>query len=131
MTTPGGVLALPPGADPALLVPRPDIEHWVYRLLKPIGQFQVWTYAVVDLDPSGWAAAASLQLDVFASEKGVAYRLADAARRLVCSLPLVTWPEGVVNRVDVVDGPFWFPADTGPRYVARYRVVFHPPRRRA
>jgi hypothetical protein len=127
MSRPPGEVALPAGADPALVVPRPNVEEHVHSILRPLGGIQVWAYAVQDLDPAGWLVAASIQVDVRASSATASYRRADQARRVVCSLPLFPWAEGQVNRVDVVDGPFWLPDPDGrPRYVARYRLVFHP-----
>lgn len=126
-SAPSGVIELPAGADPAMATPRPDIERAVYEILKPLGGVQVWAYALVDLGPSGFPCAASMQVDIRASSKALAWQRADAARRAVCTLPLARWPEGVVSRADVIDGPFWFPDNNGaPRYVARYRVVFRP-----
>jgi hypothetical protein len=124
---PSGEIDWPAGLDPAQAIPRPDLERRIHEMIRPLGGTQVWAYAMVDLDPPGWLVAASVQVDVRASSKPQAWRRADTARRAVMSLPLAAWPEGVVNRVDVVDGPFWLPDPNGaPRYVARYRVVFHP-----
>jgi hypothetical protein len=122
-------LELPEGADPALARPRPDIDQHIHAVIKPAGGTTVWTYALVDRQPPGWLTEASVQVDVRSTGKAMAFTRADMVRRAICSLPLVPWPEGVVNRVDVIDGPFWLPDQTGaPRYVARYRVVFHPAR---
>jgi hypothetical protein len=123
---PPGVIVLPRGADPAQAVARPDLEMWLRETLRPLGGTQVWAYASVDLDPPGWLVAESLQVDVRASSKERARARADMARRAICSLPLAGWPDGVVNRADVIDGPFWLPDSGAPRYVARYRVVYHP-----
>lgn len=124
-----GTLELPAGVDPALTVPRPDVEQLIHRTIKPLGGTVVWAYASADGQPSGWVSEASVQVDVRSTSKALAYQRADMVRRAVCSLPLAAWPEGQVNRVDVIVGPFWLPDQSGaPRYVARYRVVFHPAR---
>jgi hypothetical protein len=117
--------------DPVLSIPRPDVEFHVHQAIKPLGGTTTWAYAVIDLEPPGWLTSASIQVDVRASSMREAFTRADAARRIIHSLPTQPWADGQVNRVDTIDGPFWMPEATGaPRYVARYRVIFHPARLR-
>jgi hypothetical protein len=122
--------ALPEGADPALAIERPDIERRVHAVIKPLTGTQVWCYALTEGDPSGWLTVASIQVDIRATGKAIAWRRADHARRLISAMPWAhDWADGVVCAVDTIDGPYWLPDPNGaPRYTARYRVVFHPAR---
>jgi len=127
MSRPPGYVELPPGADPALSYERPDIELHALRAVKPLGGVITWCYTAGEGDPPGWIFTANIQVDVRANNRVNAERRADAVRRAICALPARYWDEGVVNRVDVVDGPFWQPDENNaPRYVARFAIVFHP-----
>lgn len=132
MAAPTGVLRLPRGADPLLARPLPDVEQRVHDVIRELGGTQVWMLALNEADPR-LLAVASVQVDVRASDKRRAFTRADAARRAIAAMPSDrSWAEGQVCRVDTIDGPFWLPDDTGaPRYVARYRIVFRPARRRS
>jgi len=122
-------LELPAGADPVLDYPAPDVEQLVYETIRPLGGVITWSYTAGRGDPPGWLATVSVQVDIRSHSRGAASARADAARRRICALPWASWPGGVITRVDVIDGPFWLPDETGaPRYVARYAVSAHPAR---
>lgn len=127
MTSPA--LELPPGADPVLSYPAPDVEGAVYAAIKPLGGVITWSYTAARGDPPGWLVTVSVQVDIRAHNRASASARADAARRVICALPWATVPDGsVIVRVDVIDGPFWLPDAGAPRYVARYAVTAHPAR---
>jgi hypothetical protein len=113
----------------ALLVPRADIEHFVWQQVRHLGRVIVWSYSATELDPHGWAATNMLQVDCTGPTRERAYTMADTARRTIKMLPWKKDTRVVVCSVDCVDGPRWLPDDNAaPRYVARYRVVHHPRR---
>lgn len=121
------VLMLPPDADPVLDYARPDVEQLVYQVVKPLGGVVSWAYTAAERDLRGWLTSVNVQVDIRSHNKTNALRRADLARRAVCALPWVDWPDGVVARVDVLEGPFWLPDENGgPRYVARYGLIVHP-----
>lgn len=125
-------LTIPPAADPALFYAQPDIEYHVYRTIKPLGAgLMVWSLFVMTGDPSAWIFQTWIQVDVRSHSKKAAYERADEARRAICALPWTPWDEGVVARVDVMEGPMWMPdQNNAPRYVARYAIYYHPQRGR-
>lgn len=120
--------------DPALGYPAPDVEALVWFTLNhldedPGAEIVVWTVVSIPVPgPTGWAVAATIQVDVRDQSKRAAFRRADIARRLVLALPAQTWLDGVVNDVTVVTGPAWLPDyDTGkPRYTTQFVVQVHP-----
>jgi hypothetical protein len=114
--------------DPILAYPRPDVEALVFATAKPFGGVVTWAYAAQESGGlPGWLTATSVQVDVRAGSREAARARADEIRRAVCALPFAPWDEGVVARVNVTEGPFWFPdPDGAPRYVARYEVLAHP-----
>jgi hypothetical protein len=125
----GEFLPLPPGADPALFRPRPDVEAIVHAVLRPLTGVTVWSYAAEELAPRGWLHQVEVQVDVRASTKERSWQRADMCRRAVCALPWQRVNGGVIVAVDVVDGPSWLPDPDGrPRYTARYALRCHPPR---
>jgi hypothetical protein len=124
----GPAVDLPPGADPVLSYPAPDVEALAYEAIKPLGGVITWSYTASRGDPPGWLTTVSIQVDIRAHNRASASARADAARRLICALPWSGWPGGVINRVDVLEGPFWFPDQGAPRYVARYAITAHPAR---
>lgn len=121
-------------ADPVLDRPAPDVEALAVETLEPLNppkskSVTVWCYAVTDYDqPSpGWLLGVYLQVDVRARTKEAAWGRADEARRLMLALVDLSWPAGVISRVDAIEGPFWLAdPDGAPRYVARYEVRVHP-----
>lgn len=120
-------LPLPAGADPALNYPRPDFELLLYQTVQPLGGTVTWAYSATEGDPPGWLFTAHVQVDCRASSRADASARADQARRAICALPAGSWPGGVVNSVEVTEGPLWAPdPDGAPRYVARYAVTGHP-----
>lgn len=120
---------LPAGADPVLAYPAPDVEEAAYKAIRPLGGVITWSYTAGHGDPPGWLTTVSIQVDIRAHNRGSASARADAARRVLCALPWAGWPGGVITRVDVIDGPFWLPDESGaPRYVARYAITAHPAR---
>jgi hypothetical protein len=111
----------------ALLVPRADIEHFVWQQVRHLGRVIVWSYAATELDPHGWAATNMLQVDCHGPTRERAYTMADTARRTIKMLPWKKDTRIVVCSVDCVDGPRWLPDDNAaPRYTARYAIVHHP-----
>ena len=116
------------GVDPVLDYERPDVEALVFHIARVVGGVTSWAYSVLETDGlHGWITATSLQVDVRAKERGLARMRADQVRRSVCALPFYDWEDGIVARVEVLEGPFWFPdEDRQPRYVARYEVLAHP-----
>ena len=128
MSRPPGFVELPEGVDPALEYDRPDIELRVLRAVKPLGGIITWVYTAGQGDPPAWVSTANIQVDVRANNRSNAAQRADAVRRAVCALPWADWPDGVINRVDVIDGPFWQPdpSTNAPRYVVRFAIVYHP-----
>jgi hypothetical protein len=125
----GEVLPLPPGADPALSRPRPDVEAIVYAAVEPLTGIVVWSYAAEELAPRGWLHQVEVQVDVRASTKERSWQRADMCRRVICALPWARPAGGVIVSVDVVDGPSWLPDPAGrPRYTARYALRCHPAR---
>lgn len=125
-TYPTGKVRLPAGADPALYFERPNIQELVFRAVQPLGGIVTWVYTAGEGDPPGWIFRASVQVDCRAHNRLAADRRADAVRRAVCALPWVWWREGVVNRVDVIEGPFSEPDGGRPRFIVRFRITFHP-----
>ena len=120
-------LSLPPGVDPVLSYARPDVEQLVYQTVKPLGGVITWAYGAGEGPFDGWQTTLNIQVDVRAHRKSAALARADACRRALCALPWVEWPDGVIVRVDVTEGPYWLPdANGAPRYVARYAVMAHP-----
>jgi hypothetical protein len=120
---------LPAGADPVLGYAAPDVEQLVFEAIRPLGGVITWSYTAGPGDPAGWLWTVSIQVDIRAHSRGAASARADAARRVVCALPWAAWPDGVISRVDVIEGPFWMPDQGGaPRYVARYAITAHPAR---
>jgi len=125
-------LPLPPGHDPALDYPRPDMELLVWETISPLGGCQSWSYSVIEEPPSwngaGWLSTTYVQVDCRAGSRHDANARADAARQAICALPwAASWPHGRVCRVAVEEGPFWLPdPDGAPRYVARYALTAHP-----
>jgi len=125
MTTP--VLPLPPGHDPVLDYPRPNVELLVWQTVSPLGGVVTWAYSSTEGDPPGWLSVLSIQVDCRASSRQLASDRADMARRAVCALPSASWAGGVINRVDVTEGPLWAPdPDGAPRYVVRFDITAHP-----
>lgn len=124
----GAALELPAGADPVLAYAAPDVEAFAYEAIKPLGGVITWAYTAGRGDPAGWLVTVSIQVDIRAHNRGSASARADAARRVICALPWAEWPGGVINRVDVLEGPFWLPDQGAPRYVARYAITAHPAR---
>ncbi len=120
-------LALPDGADPVLQYARPDVEQLVYETVRPLGGIVTWADSAGERDLPGWTVRTLVQVDVRAHRKSAASQRADVVRRAVCALPWASWPDGVIVRVDTIEGPFWLPDENGaPRYVARYAVWSHP-----
>jgi hypothetical protein len=116
-------------ADPALTYARPDVEQLVWATVRDLGGVVTWAYTSGDLmrTPAGWLTAVSVQVDVRARSKHVAFTRADAARQLVCGLAGTSFEGGVIATVENVEGPFWLPdPDGAPRYVARYTLTAHP-----
>ncbi|MDR1999457.1 MAG: hypothetical protein LBQ06_05895 [Frankiaceae bacterium] len=129
MTEPTDTLTLPPGSDPALAYARPDVERIVLDTIKPLGGVVTWSFAAGEGDPPGWLFTMNLQVDIRAHRRAACAARADMARRAICALPWGDQSRGVVNRVDVTEGPFWQPDENGaPRYVARYAITCHPAR---
>lgn len=123
------VLPLPPAADPALAVPRPDVEFLVWQTVSPMGGVVSFAFASSDGQPPGWLFTVEVQVDCRASSRKEASDRADMARRAVCALPWAGWPDGVINAVVVTDGPLWMPdPDGAPRYVVRFAITGHPNR---
>jgi hypothetical protein len=122
------MLPLPPGHDPALDYPRPDMELLVWETVAPLGGTQSWSYSATEGDPPGWLSTTYVQVDCRAGSRHDANARADAARQAICALPWAeSWPHGRVCRVVVEEGPFWLPdPDGAPRYVARYAITAHP-----
>jgi hypothetical protein len=115
--------------DPALLIPRPDAEWAVHRAVAHLGGTVTWAYATSGTDPAGWLSAVEVQVDAHAATKRAAYDRADQVRRAVSGLPWIAGLDGTFAAVDVIDGPYWNPADTGaPVYTTRFRVYLHPSR---
>ena len=108
--------------------PAPDVEAFAYEAIRPLGGVITWAYTAGRGDPAGWLVTVSIQVDIRAHNRGSASARADAARRVICALPWAGWPGGVINRVDVLEGPFWLPDQGAPRYVARYAITAHPAR---
>lgn len=122
---------LPPGADPALAYSRTDVEWIVYQAVKDLGGTVDWSLTAEERDPRSWVTVTGVQVDVRAASKAAAADRADAVRRAVAALP---WSAaaGVIAAVDVLAGPFWEAGDSGePRYVVRFGIATHPPRRGA
>lgn len=125
MTSP----VLPPGADPALSRPRPDVEWLVWQTVRPLGSCVSFAFSAVEGDPPGWLFTSSIQVDCRASSRHAASVLADTVRRTVCALPWAGWPGGAVSSVTVTEGPLWMPdPDGAPRYVVRFAITAHPSR---
>jgi hypothetical protein len=121
---------LPPGADPALAYPRADVEWIVYQAVRDLGGTVDWSLAATERDPRTWITVTGVQVDVRAATKGLAAERADLVRRAVAALPWAAAASGVIAAVDVLAGPFWEADATGqPRYVVRFGVTSHPPRR--
>lgn len=97
----------------------PDVEKMVYDLLADLGGIKVWA---VDSAPYMHAIVeqTTVQVDARASSKARARDRAYDARVRLLSLPGGVWQDGIVYRVDIVQGPAWIPDDDGaPRYVLR------------
>jgi len=114
---------------PAVVIDaQPDLEGWVYSQLASLPGVTSFCYSVVWGWPI-WLASYFLQVDARGSTKQQARDRAEQARVIVCGLPQVVWPDGVVSYAQPVDGPFWLPdSDAGPRYAARYEIKAHPNR---
>lgn len=121
--------------DDALFLSRPDIEHFVWRLISRLSKANIilWTYGISEVDRQpGWAISTFLQVDTRGPNRERALVLADESRRLIKALPWIYWDGGIVAAVDLLDGPRWEPDQDGmPRYVARYSIVTHPHQRRS
>ena len=117
--------------DPVLAYARPDVEALVWSTITPLvpkDDATSWAYSAHDAStPAGWLSIVSVQVDVRAKYKQAAYAKADAVRRAVQGLVGGPWPLGVVNRVDVTEGPFFQSDVTGrPRYITRFDLWVHP-----
>jgi hypothetical protein len=121
---------LPPGADPALAYRRTDVEWIVYLAVKDLGGTVDWALWAEEGDPRAWITTSGIQVDVRAATKALAADRADEVRRVVAALPWAPGINGVIAAVDVIGGPWWEPDPDGrPRYVVRFAVTTHPPRR--
>lgn len=107
-------------------VVMPDVEAWVWDNIGQLPGVTSFMYAAVHGWPH-WLVAYSVQIDARAKTKQAASNVAEQVRQIICALPGVAWPEGVVSYCQPVEGPFWNPdPDGGPRYCARYEIRAHP-----
>lgn len=112
----------------APVIVQPDLEAWVWAQLSHRKGLTSFAYAATQVWP-GWIYAHFVQVDARAHRKQAARELAETARQILCALPDLDWPEGVVSYVQPVEGPAWLPDDDGlPRYTARYEIRVHPRR---
>lgn len=129
MTVEAEGVPLPPGADPALAYPRADVEWIVYTAVRDLGGTVDWSLAAEERDPRTWVTVTGIQVDVRAATKPLAAERADLVRRAVAALPWAAAASGVIAAVDVLAGPFWESDSGQPRYVLRFGITSHPPRR--
>jgi hypothetical protein len=112
------------------LIEQPDLEAHVWAQLAPLKGVTSFAYAATQLDRAGWVMAHFVQADARHADKARARDLAERVRQIIVGLADVPWPLGCVCYVQPTEGPFWLPDDDGsPRYVARYEIRVHPPRR--
>ncbi|MBO0713510.1 MAG: hypothetical protein J2P59_02050 [Acidimicrobiales bacterium] len=121
-------ITLPPGADPALSRPRPDVAYWVWRCTQDLGRIITWETDAIEGDPSSVIATVFVAVDCYGPTRQRAHEIADQSRRLIKALPWVHWDDGIITSVDTREGPRWVPDENGgPRYSARYAIGVHPP----
>lgn len=114
----------------APVITQPDLEAHVWAQLRDLKGVTSFGYAATQLDPMGWIYAHFVQVDARHKTKQDARDLAEECRQILVALPSAAWSQGVVCYVQPVEGPAWLPDDDGsPRYVARYEIRVHPPRR--
>jgi hypothetical protein len=112
----------------APVIVQPDLEQWVWAQLGNLRGVTTFAYAAQQLWP-GWVYAHSIQVDCRHRRKKAARDLAEHVRQIICSLPDVPWPDGIISYVQPVEGPFWMPDDdNAPRYCTRYEIRVHPRR---
>lgn len=113
---------------PAPVIAQPDLEAWVWAQIGGLAGVTSFVYAAEQRYP-GWLYVHHLQADARARRKQAARELAEQVRQIICGLPDVPWPDGVVATVDVPEGPFWLPDPDGlPRYCTRFEIRVHPSR---
>lgn len=112
------------------VIVQPDVEAHVWSVVGALKGVTSWSYAATQLDRAGWTYAHFVQIDARHADKTRARELAERVRQMIIALADVPWPLGCVTYCQPVEGPFWLPDDDGsPRYVARYEIRVHPPRR--
>jgi len=121
-------LTFPPGVEPILSRPRPDVTFWLWQQVRGLGNVVVWEYTATEGDPPAVLTTTMIQVDCKAHNRQRAYQIADQARRVLKAQPwLDDWPEAVISEVNTIDGPRWYPDENGgPQYVARFEVHHHP-----
>jgi hypothetical protein len=115
----------------APVVEQPDVEALVWSQIEPLKGVTSFAYAATSLDRIGWLYAVFVQVDARHADKKRARDLAERVRQIITGLGGADWADGVVSYVQAVEGPFYLPDDDNgaPRYVARYEIRVHPPRR--
>jgi hypothetical protein len=115
----------------APVVEQPDVEALVWSQIEPLRGATSFAYAATQIDRLGWQYAVFVQVDARHADKKRARDLAERVRQIMTGLGDVDWADGVVSYSQAVEGPFYLPDDDngGPRYVARYEIRVHPPRR--
>lgn len=114
----------------APVVVQPDIEAHVWAQLAALKGVTMFAYAATQIDAAGWMMAHFVQVDARHKDKQATRDLAEHVRQIMVGLPDVPWSEGAVTYVQPVEGPFFQPDDDGaPRYLTRFEVRVHPPRR--
>lgn len=115
-------------APHAPLVAQPDVEAWVWANVGHLHGVTSFCYAA-SLPWPTWLAIYEIQIDCRARRKSAARALAEEVRLIIQGLTDVNWDEGVIARVQLIEGPFWLPDEDGaPRYTTRWQIRARPRR---
>lgn len=113
--------------DPALRLPRADIEYLVWTRIRHLGDATCHMYSATEGDPGSWLTTTMIQVDCRSANRARALGMADTARRIIKALARAELPEVVISMVSCTEGPRWLPDENGgPRYIAQYRIIHHP-----
>lgn len=114
------------------VIEQPDVEAWVWQHLKHLPGVTSFAFTAIPDHPwqserGPWTVTTSIQVSCRAKRKAAARNLANQALRAVTGLLSIPWPDGVITRAVVTEGPFWLPSDDGdPHYVTRWEIGSHP-----
>jgi hypothetical protein len=112
------------------VIVQPDLEAWVWENIRDLKGVTSFGYAAAQLDHTGWIMQHFIQVDARHVDKQASRDLAEQVRQVITGLADLPWPQGVICYIQPVEGPAWLPDDDGaPRYMARYEIRVHPPRR--